>query len=96
MNPLSNTRQPGESAVDYRERRRKVKAAIDKHLQGKLVHESSKCVTLPALGENAKVDEEVQRGLYRRVTTLIMKGGKAVRLACTKGITFRKPKQEKA
>lgn len=92
MNDLSPSRQVGETQVDYRERRRRVKERLDKYLAGRLIHESSVCVKLPGLGEDDAVDEAVRRGLYRRIVALADKAGKAIRLACTKGITYRKEK----
>jgi hypothetical protein len=91
-NPLAPHRLPGESAVEYRERRREIAKSVDRYLKGQLAFISSQPVQLIAKGEDEKVDEAIRQGQFRRVVSAVKDTGESVRVGVTKGKTFRKGK----
>lgn len=92
MNALSNARQPGEKFLAYRARRTALLRQVDAYLRGTMVHESTRIVQLPLLGDDAEVDRAVTAGQFRDVVLQTLPGGRQTRVARTKGVTYRKPK----
>lgn len=89
---LVPARRADETQADYRARRKLTGLAVAEHLRGRMLHVSSEIVSLPPLGENERFDREVRQGYYRDVIPMTTPNGEAVRLARTKGATYRKPK----
>lgn len=102
-------RMPMEKFEHYQERRRRADLAIARKLRPRMVHESTRIVTIPAAGEDEVFDEAVLRGEYRDlkpsmaprpVIRIDVEGMPVhtyfakVRVGRTKGVTCRKPKEE--
>ena len=92
MNALSNARHPGEKFAAYRARRQTTRRQVDAYLRGKMVHESTRIVQLPLLGDDVEIDRAVIAGQFRDAALRTLPDGKQVRVARTKGVTYRKPK----
>lgn len=87
VNALHPARHPGESFDEYRVRRAGANLAVKNHLRGRFIHISSKIVTLPAAGEDEKVDDLISRREYRDAVELLDNKRKPYRVARTKGVT---------
>lgn len=91
MQHTTNARLPGEDFKAYRARLRTVSAGIKRYLRGTMVCATASAVTLPLPGVDSQADEAVLRGQFRDVALLTLPDGKQIRVARTKGVTYRKP-----
>ena len=82
---LSPARHKGEAFKAYRRRRKTANASVEQALKGRLAHESTRYVSLPAKGEDTRTEEAILRGQIRDVQ--IVRGQRMGRL---KGNTYRK------
>lgn len=109
QHPLQNHRGHDESFAAYRRRRKNGKAAVDRHLKGKLAHTSTEIVgPLPPLGVDAQVDKAILDGQLRDAALVTTPPGLPwpfgprkpaakpgqYRMARTKGITYQHPTKE--
>jgi hypothetical protein len=86
---LRPARQPGESFDEYKVRRAGVNLAVKNHLRGRFAFISSRIVTLPAAGEDEKVDDKIRLRLYRDPVEKLDAKQKPYRVARTKGTTAK-------
>ena len=92
---LASYRLPGESMLEYKERRQGVEKAVNKYLKGQYAVVSTKPVVLKAKGVDEKLDEAIQQGQFRNIANAVKNDGTEVRIGRTKGVTYRKPKEMK-
>lgn len=85
---LSNARMTGEPFPAYQARRRAVNEAVRTHLAGRMAHVSSSPVVLPLPGVDSQADAQVLAGRYRDAKLVTLPGGKQIRVARTKGISY--------
>ena len=85
-----NHRMAGETFKAYRARLRTVAKAIKLYLKGRLAHKASTPAELPLPGVDSRADEAVLRGQYRDAVTVTRPDGKQIRLARTKGVSYRR------
>ena len=92
MKILPAKRYSSESFERYKARRKSVNTAVKRHPKGRMAHVASQIVELPMPEHTGpEAAEEIRRGNYCDLVTVVRSDGALARVGRTKGVAYKRP-----